>query len=219
MAIGLGLMLGFVFAKNFDSPYKSQSITEFWRRWHISLSTWLREYLYVPLGGNRKGPGRTYVNLLVVMLFGGLWHGASWNFLVWGGLHGGLLAVERMGGRHAFYHRVPAALRVAATFVLVTIGWVFFRAADLPAAVRYLGDMAGRGEPNPGSMLLDGIVYQPYYVGTFVVAAAVVWGAPQTWDWTRTLTVPKALAVAALFLLAAVALTTQSYNPFIYFIF
>ena len=96
MAIGLGLMMGFVFAKNFDSPYKSQSITEFWRRWHISLSTCLRDYLYLPLGGNRKGPARTYVNLLVVMLIGGLWHGASWNFLVWGGLHGALLAIERM---------------------------------------------------------------------------------------------------------------------------
>ena len=88
MAIGLGLMFGFVFAKNFDSPYRSQSITEFWRRWHISLSTWLRDYLYVPLGGNRKGTRRTYVNLFVVMLLGGLWHGAAWNFVVWGGLHG-----------------------------------------------------------------------------------------------------------------------------------
>ncbi len=219
MAIGLGLMMGFVFAKNFDSPYKSQSITEFWRRWHISLSTCLRDYLYLPLGGNRKGPARTYVNLLVVMLIGGLWHGASWNFLVWGGLHGVLLAVERMWGRTAIYGSVPAPLRVATTFVLVMIGWVFFRAADLPAAMRYLGDMSGRGEPNPGAMLLDGIVYQPYYFGTFVIAAVVTWGAPQTWDWTRSLTPAKALTIAALFLLAAVALTTQSYNPFIYFIF
>ena len=85
MAIGLGLMLGFVFAKNFDSPYRSKSITEFWRRWHLSLSTWLRDYLYIPLGGNRKGSVRTYINLALVMLLGGLWHGASWNFLIWGG--------------------------------------------------------------------------------------------------------------------------------------
>jgi alginate O-acetyltransferase complex protein AlgI len=99
MAIGLGLMLGFVFAKNFDSPYISQSITEFWRRWHISLSTWLRDYLYIPLGGNRKGPRRTYVNLDIVMLLGGLWHGASWNFVIWGALHGGMLALERLRGR------------------------------------------------------------------------------------------------------------------------
>ena len=101
MAIGLGLMMGFVFAKNFDAPYTSQSITEFWRRWHISLSTCLRDYLYVPLGGNRKGRLRTYVNLMAVMLIGGLWHGTSWTFLVWGGIHGALLAFERMLGKAA----------------------------------------------------------------------------------------------------------------------
>jgi alginate O-acetyltransferase complex protein AlgI len=100
MAIGLGLMLGFMFAKNFDSPYLSQSITEFWRRWHLSLSTWLRDNLYIPLGGNRKGEVRTYVNLaMTVMLLGGLWHGASWNFVIWGGIHGGMLAIERMQGK------------------------------------------------------------------------------------------------------------------------
>ena len=92
MAIGLGLMLGFVFPKNFDSPYRSRSITEFWRRWHISLSSWLRDYLYIPLGGSRRGVSRTYVNLAFVMLLGGLWHGAAWNFVIRGGLHGGLLA-------------------------------------------------------------------------------------------------------------------------------
>src|SRR5947209_5226775 len=99
MAIGLGLMLGFVFAKNFDSPYRSESITDFWRRWHISLSTWLREYPYIPLGGNQCGRARTYANLIITMLLGGLWHGASWNFVIWGGLHGGMLAFERSQGR------------------------------------------------------------------------------------------------------------------------
>jgi alginate O-acetyltransferase complex protein AlgI len=98
MAIGLGLMIGFTFAKNFDSPYKSASITEFWRRWHISLSTWLRDYLYLPLGGNRRGPARTYANLATVMLLGGLWHGAAWTFVIWGGLHGALLVIERLRG-------------------------------------------------------------------------------------------------------------------------
>ena len=96
-------MLGFVFPKNFDSPYKSQSITEFWHRWHISLSAWLRDYLYVPLGGNRKGRARTYVNLFLVMLLGGLWHGAAWNFVIWGALHGVLLASERLRGKAALY--------------------------------------------------------------------------------------------------------------------
>jgi alginate O-acetyltransferase complex protein AlgI len=219
MAIGLGLMLGFVFAKNFDSPYRSQSITEFWRRWHISLSTWLRDYLYVPLGGNRRGPVRTYVNLLVVMLLGGLWHGAAWTFVVWGGLHGALLALERAGGKTALYVRLPSSVRVALTFVTVLVTWVFFRAADLTHAVRYLGDMVGAGDPHPGGALLSGIIYQPYYLGTFLLAGVIVWSAPQTWDWTRTLTMPKAATALACLVLSVIALTTQSFNPFIYFIF
>ncbi len=110
MAIGLGLMFGFEFAKNFDSPYKSQSITEFWRRWHISLSTWLRDYLYIPLGGNRKGEVRTYLNLMVVMLLGGFWHGASWNFLVWGAIFGVWLALERLLGKSSIYATAPGAI-------------------------------------------------------------------------------------------------------------
>ena len=219
MAIGLGLMLGFVFPKNFDSPYRSQSITEFWRRWHISLSTWLRDYLYVPLGGNRKGPVRTCVNLFIVMLLGGLWHGASWNFAVWGGLHGALLVFERVQGRTAPYWKLPAALRVAITFVLVLVTWVFFRAADLPSAGRYLASMAGLGEPHAGAALLAGVVYQPYYLLTFIAAALVTWTCPQTWDWSRTLTAPKAAAAFAALVVAAVMLTTQAFNPFIYFIF
>jgi alginate O-acetyltransferase complex protein AlgI len=219
MAIGLGLMMGFMFAKNFDSPYISQSMTEFWRRWHISLSTWLRDYLYVPLGGNRKGPRRTYINLFIVMLLGGLWHGAAWNFVIWGGLHGLLLAAERAHGRTPLYGRLAPPARVAATFVVVLITWVFFRAADLPSALRYLGHMAGLGRIQEGAGLLGGIVYQPYYLGTFLLAAIVTWTCPQTWDWTRVLTPPRAVAVAALLLLSAVVLTTQAYNPFIYFIF
>jgi alginate O-acetyltransferase complex protein AlgI len=219
MAIGLGLMMGFVFAKNFDSPYLAQSMTEFWRRWHISLSTWLRDYLYVPLGGNRKGPRRTYVNLFIVMLLGGLWHGAAWNFVIWGGLHGALLAVERVRGRAPTYGRFAAPVRIAVTFTLVLVTWVFFRAADLPSALRYLGHMAGLVPVQDGAGLLAGIVYQPYYLGTFLLAAIVTWTCPQTWDWTRVLTPAKAVAVAALLVLAAVVLTTQAYNPFIYFIF
>jgi alginate O-acetyltransferase complex protein AlgI len=219
MAIGLGLMLGFVFPKNFDSPYRSHSITEFWHRWHISLSTWLRDYLYVPLGGNRKGQVRTYVNLFVVMLLGGLWHGAAWNFVIWGALHGALLGFERLRGKAALYGGLPAAMRVGVTFMIVLITWVFFRAADVPQAVRYLGDMAGLGDPQEGAGLLAGIVYQPYYVGIFLLAGAIVWSAPPTWDWTRTLTMPKAAAAMALLVLSVVVLTTQAFNPFIYFIF
>jgi alginate O-acetyltransferase complex protein AlgI len=219
MAIGLGLMLGFVFPKNFDSPYRAQSMTEFWHRWHISLSTWLRDYLYLPLGGNRKGVWRTYTNLFIVMLLGGLWHGAAWNFLVWGGFHGVLLAFERLRGKTPSYLRLAAPLRVGVTFLIILVTWVFFRAPDLPSAFRFLGDMTGLGIPQAGAGLLPGIVYQPYYLGTFLLAGVVVWACPQTWDWTRTLTWPKTSAVVALLLLSTVVLTTQAYNPFIYFIF
>src|SRR5215207_2749371 len=107
MAVGLALMMGFVLIQNFDSPYTADSITDFWRRWHISLSTFLRDYLYIPLGGNRLGHMRTYVNLMTVMVIGGLWHGASWNFVIWGAIHGVVLAVERMQGKDSIYKSLP----------------------------------------------------------------------------------------------------------------
>jgi alginate O-acetyltransferase complex protein AlgI len=219
MAIGLALMLGFVFPKNFDSPYLSQSITEFWRRWHISLSTWLRDYLYIPLGGNRKGVWRTYVNLAVVMLLGGLWHGASWNFVIWGGIHGGMLAWERSQGKDAFYRRMPKPFRMAVTFVIVLIAWVFFRTADLPAAMAYLASLFGLAALQDGSGLLGGLLYQPYYWGTFGIAALIVWGFPQTWDWTRAIPLWKVVPIVMALLVSLAVLMTQAYNPFIYFIF
>src|SRR5205807_999676 len=219
MAIGLGLMFGFVFAKNFDSPYRAESITDFWRRWHISLSTWLREYLYVPLGGNRRGLSRTYINLILTMLLGGLWHGASWNFVIWGGMHGGMLAFERSQGREGFYHNLPKPLRIAITFLIVLLGWVFFRASDLPRALAYLASMFGLGHAQPGAVLLSGILYKPYYLLSLGIAALVVWAGKQTWDWTQRMTIPKTAVCFALGWLALVVLATQEYNPFIYFIF
>ncbi|MCF6287196.1 MAG: membrane-bound O-acyltransferase family protein, partial [Candidatus Hydrogenedentes bacterium] len=143
MAIGLGLMLGFVFPKNFDSPYHAASITEFWRRWHISLSQFLRDYLYIALGGNRRGAARTYANLALVMLIGGLWHGASWNFVIWGGIHGAMLALERLQGKANVYRHLPHGLRVLLTFAIVSLAWVFFRATTLPDAWDYLSALFG----------------------------------------------------------------------------
>ena len=218
MAIGLGLMLGFVFAKNFDSPYRSKSITEFWRRWHLSLSTWLRDYLYIPLGGNRKGSVRTYINLALVMLLGGLWHGASWNFLIWGGIHGGYLAFERAQGKESIYHKLPALLQIVITFFIVLIAWVFFRADTLPDAAQYLKCMFGGATPGQGEAV-RGLIYNPYYVVNFLLAGITIWALPQTWDFTRRLTWPKIAWCILLFFISLIALTTQSYNPFIYFIF
>src|SRR5258706_3881915 len=138
MAVGLGLMMGFMFAKNFDSPYRAESITEFWRRWHLSLSTWLRDYLYIPLGGNRLGERRTYLNIAIVMLLGGLWHGAAWTFVAWGGIHGALLIAERVRGKRPLLGNVPRGVNVAFTFVLVTEAWDFFRSPVFWAVLGFL---------------------------------------------------------------------------------
>lgn len=232
MAIGLGLMLGFVFPKNFDSPYRSQSITEFWRRWHITLSTWLRDYLFFRLSFafSRRLEGARWFGIredicvyslaaMITMLLGGLWHGAAWNFVIWGGLHGAFMVLERFMGRKSFYSRLPSTVKTAWTFLVVLLLWVFFRAPDLGSAARYLGNMAGIGHVQEGAGLLEGMVYQPYYLFTMLAAASVVWFAPQTVDWTRSLTPARSAVAIGLFLLAIVALTTQAYNPFIYFIF
>ena len=146
VAIGVALCLGFSLPDNFRYPYAAIGFSDFWRRWHISLSTWLRDYLYIPLGGNRKGPGRTYVNLMITMLLGGLWHGAAWTFVVWGGLHGLYLAAERFlrerfrGAKIArtFGFRVSLGLL---TYFLVNLTWVFFRAQDFPTAWRLIRSM------------------------------------------------------------------------------
>ncbi len=220
MAIGLGLMLGFVFARNFDRPYCAESITQFWHRWHISLSTWLREYLYIPLGGNRKGKARTYVNLMLTMLLGGLWHGAAWNYVIWGGIHGSMLAFERSMGKKNAYGKLPKFARIAITFFIVMIAWVFFRATNFSHATAYLGHMFGfHGILSADVNLLAGILYQPYYLICFAIAFVLVWFARDTWEWTQQLTWPKAVLCACLLWISLIILGTQSYNPFIYFIF
>jgi alginate O-acetyltransferase complex protein AlgI len=219
MAIGLGLMFGFVFAKNFDSPYQSASIAEFWRRWHISLSTWLREYLYIPLGGNKKGPARRVMNLAIVMLLGGLWHGASWNFVVWGALHGTYLGGELILGRRTVYFLLPRFIRITITYILVLIAWVFFRAETFDGALNYLRSMFGMVTVPPTSLLLDGLLYTPYYLLAMAIASLIVWKAPQSWDWTKKLGGPKVAILMLLFSFSVAVLSMQSYNPFIYFNF
>ncbi|MGF1530591.1 MAG: MBOAT family O-acyltransferase [Puniceicoccaceae bacterium] len=219
MAIGLGLMLGFVFPKNFDSPYKSGSITEFWRRWHISLSTWLRDYLYIPLGGNRRGASRTYVNLMVVMLLGGLWHGASWNFVMWGAWHGALLASERVVGGRPFYAGLPHAARVCFTFLLVSLGWVWFRAVDFAEASAYFAALAGLGEGGLSAAVSGAALREPFLLLTFGLAGFFAFFGVQSWDFTRRIGILKAALVLSLYFISVGVLSVQSFNPFIYFIF
>ena len=219
MAIGLGLIIGFRFPKNFDSPYRSASITEFWRRWHMSLSRWLRDYLYIPLGGNRRGRARTYVNLMLVMLLGGLWHGAAWTFVVWGAIHGVLLAAERLHRDRTGRPSLPGPrpLRIVATFLVVLISWVFFRAPDLGQALAYLAAMFGLG--HAPEALVAGMMAAPYYLATLTLAAVITWCAPQTWDFTERLTPAKAVLTLVLLVTSIVMMETQGYNPFIYFVF
>jgi alginate O-acetyltransferase complex protein AlgI len=230
MAIGLGLMIGFQFARNFDFPYISRSITEFWRRWHISLSSWLRDYLYIPLGGSRKGPARTYANLVIVMLLGGLWHGANWTFVLWGGWHGAWLAIERATG---WNRRAETAwLALPLTLLLVLAGWVMFRAGSVHDALAVYSGMLG----------LNGIALRPEVsldfsreaLLTLAAACFVVAVEP----WLRPSNEASAIRIASsdgaavvrgslagpllLCLLATVTvlkLAEASYSPFLYFQF
>jgi alginate O-acetyltransferase complex protein AlgI len=170
IAIGCALLLGFRFPKNFNYPYVAESIQDFWRRWHMTLSRWLRDYLYISLGGNRKSPARTRVNLLLTMLLGGLWHGASWNFVIWGGLHGAYLAVERViKKRWPGWNRDSRSmrlLRVFITFHLVCFAWIFFRAHDLSGVERIL---SGLGRFSLADFDAD------RHLGLCVVLAGLAW--------------------------------------------
>jgi len=216
MAVGLGLMFGFSFPQNFHSPYKAQSITDFWRRWHISLSTWLRDYLYIPLGGNRLGSGRTYFNLLITMLLGGLWHGANWTFLIWGGYHGLLLALERKFRMGHDSDRWIIIRRVF-TFLLVMIGWVFFRAADVGEALRVLGGMAGLHGLGDESLAFAHAGMLP--ILALPLTMILAFASPNTWQIKWRFSWGQILVVAILFVLSIAAILVNTSSPFLYFQF
>ena len=143
MAIGLGKVFGFHFLENFNYPYISKSITEFWRRWHISLGTWFKEYLYIPLGGNRKSPLRTYVNLFIVFLSTGIWHGAKWTFIIWGLWHGIFIIIEKKIGIEKYNKKYEILIRHIYTFLIIIIGWIFFRAENVSYGIKFLKIMFG----------------------------------------------------------------------------
>ncbi|MEZ4607387.1 MAG: MBOAT family O-acyltransferase [Deinococcales bacterium] len=224
MAIGLGLMLGFRFPENFNHPYISKSITEFWQRWHISLSTWLRDYLYIPLGGNRKGSGRTYVNLMTVMLLGGLWHGANWTFVLWGAWHGGLLALERLLASQKLWRPLPAFITMPKTLILAMIGWVTFRATDVSAAWKVYRGMLGLN----GFGINKSIAWQihGFHISMLVLGLVLVYVAPWWRDYLSKRPIPQQrswvnihLFIIPIFVLAILRLSAQNFSPFLYFQF
>jgi alginate O-acetyltransferase complex protein AlgI len=235
MAIGLAFLLGFTFPKNFDHPYASQSVTEFWRRWHISLSSWFRDYVYIPLGGNRAGRWKTVRNLLVVFLLTGVWHGAAWTFVLWGLYHGAFLLLERFGlGR--LLAAGPRAVRHAYVILAVMVGWVLFRAEDLPHAARHLAAMAGLGglapPPIETRLLLDGQMLAALAAGvvfSFPVTARLLdrLGAPRpagasTQEPRLDTQAVHALSTPVLLLglvLSVALLVAGTLNPFLYFRF
>jgi len=219
MALGLGRMFGFELIRNFDAPYRSESITEFWRRWHISLSSWLREYLYFPLGGNRKGETRTYINLALVMLLGGFWHGAQWQFIVWGAIHGSWLALERWMGKRPFYGHLPRPLRIAVTMTIVVVAWVFFRAEDIPHALSMLGSMFGMGHASAWSGLLDAQIWRLDHLLVMGLCLVFVAQPFQSYEFGRKATWPRLAVSFSLFLVGLCFMYGQAFNPFLYFQF
>jgi len=225
MAIGLGHMMGFRFPRNFNYPYAARSVTDFWQRWHITLSAWLRDYLWFPLGANRRGTIRTTVNLLLVFGLCGLWHGANYTFIAWGLFHGALLACER-AGLLSLLSRVWAALRTGYTVLMVMIGWVLFRADSLSHAAGFLRAMVGGHAPATGEMLLRHVPPD--------VALALTAGILFAYPWPHALndkirSLPPRIsmtwrfaseaALLAIFIVSLMTLAEGSHNPFIYFRF
>jgi alginate O-acetyltransferase complex protein AlgI len=219
MAIGLARVLGYDLMENFHWPYLSTRIDEFWRRWHISLSTWLRDYLYIPLGGNRKGRTRTYINLMITMLLGGLWHGAAWTFVVWGAIHGLSLAVVKFVGEQQFdsnqrsatpWRQVTGWL---ATMFIVLVAWVFFRSPNFDVAARMLGAMLGihRGFSYLPAMMA---VLVPMAVGAHLVQAM---GYHQFF-WLPANRLRSATVLLTMIWLVVV-FHPRNFSPFIYFQF
>jgi len=226
MAIGIALLLGFRFPINFNSPYKSDSVTDFWHRWHISLSTWLRDYLYISLGGNRKGKLRTYINLVLTMLLGGLWHGASWNFVVWGGLHGAALALHK--GLRSLLHR-PKQYRstgwrkVAAVFItfhFVCLCWIFFRNSTFDGSISMISQIFTSFHPELAGQLFVGYwkVFALMGIGYLLHWCPDSWQNACSRGMVRMPVVVQAFILIALIFLV-IQVKSSDIQPFIYFQF
>ena len=219
MAIGLGLMLGFHFPRNFNGPYRSGSITEFWKRWHISLTSWLRDYLYISLGGNRVGVRRLYLNLFLVMFASGVWHGANWTFICWGLYHAFFMIAERANNKNALYYKAPRVVQILLTQVIVLFGWVLFRADNIGEAWRMWKAMLGLMPVSAFDAVLAAEIFTPTTITFMVIAAFCSFWRFRSFDWCDQVSLKKAFVALGLFVLATLALFTQSYNPFLYFQF
>lgn len=224
MAIGLGKMFGFEFLPNFNYPYIAKSITDFWRRWHISLSTWFREYVYIPLGGNRCTPSRHILNLLIVWMLTGLWHGAQWNFMFWGLYYGVILILEKYlwGSK---IEKLPSAVQHIYAFVLVLFGWVFFFSPTLGYAGQYLKVMFGIGAKG----IFDKQGFFMIFTNWLLIVIAILASAPRGYKLLKKITgcwqseevraIVTCAVYIAMFLLCIAFLVTETYNPFLYFRF
>lgn len=224
MAIGLARMFGFKFKENFDFPYISKSITEFWRRWHISLSTWFRDYLYIPLGGNRKG--NVYLNLLIVFVVTGLWHGAAWNFVVWGLWHGFFIVLERIAKKKNLKIKLPNVIKWLYSSIVVLFGWVLFRAPSLSFGVDYIKVMTGFSKPFDVGFTV-GYYLSPMTITILVIACIA--SLPITkfikenvGEYEEHSTFSQLIQnvfIASVLIICMMFLATSTYNPFIYFRF
>ncbi len=219
MAIGLGKMFGFEFVQNFNFPYKAHSITDFWRRWHISLSSWFRDYVYIPLGGNRKGNVRTIINILIVWSLTGLWHGAAWNFIAWGMFYGVLLIAEKYLLKSVL-DRIPLVLRHIGTLIVVMIGWVFFSSENMAQATDFIGALVGFGNggfiDSQAKYLLSENFFAVFAMG---LSAAGVFDMISTREETRLYKSLKSVGYLMIFALSIAYLVSETYNPFLYFRF
>jgi len=216
MAIGLGRMFGFEFLINFNYPYISRSITEFWRRWHISLSTWFKEYVYIPLGGNRRGLGRQILNIMTVWLLTGLWHGASWNFVLWGGYYAFLLILEKMF-LLKYLKKLPAAVTHLYAMVAVMLGWALFYFEDLGALGSFLVRLL---TPASSAGAMDLILgYLPLLAVSLIASTPMMKTFGGKLEKYGLFQYGKLLVLAILLILCVASLASQSYNPFIYFRF
>ena len=234
MAIGLGRMFGFEFLENFNFPYIARSLRDFWRRWHISLSNWFRDYLYIPMGGNRKGHIRTYVNLFIVFFMTGLWHGASWSFVVWGMLHGTFMVIEKLGF-DKILDRMWRPLQHLYTLFIVVMAWVLFRADDFDYASGYYKAMFTSGNIAKNSDILDLFLNNEVYLLLVIALASStrIWIVIYQWiiqwikfwdvsqkEWLRwAFTIVLLLFIGSIMLFSTMNLVSNSYNPFIYFRF